>query len=130
VRQVKYPQPGREELRMGNERGVRAKGMEFWREAVERLKHGESAGAVARELGVDRRGLQRWEHRLNAGAEEGVRPRQREAALVKEVEKLKRALADKVLEVDFLRGALHKIEERRRNSASGGAQASTTRSEK
>lgn len=115
---------------MGNERGVRAKGIEFWREAVERLKQGESAGAVARELGVDRRGLQRWERRLNASTAEAGRPRQREATLAKEVEKLKRALADKVLEVDFLRGALHKIEERRRKSASGGAQASTTKSEK
>jgi hypothetical protein len=46
------------------------------------------------------------------------------------VAKLKQALAEKVLEVDFLQGALHKIEERRRQSGRAGAQASTTRSGK
>jgi hypothetical protein len=50
--------------------------------------------------------------------------------LVKEVDRLKRALADRVLEVDFLRGALHKIEERRLKSGSDGVAASTTRSGK
>jgi transposase-like protein len=115
---------------VANKRGVRKKGIDFWRAAVERLKQGESAQAVAEELGVDRRGLQRWQQRLNAGTAEAERPRPREAALAKEVEKLKRALADKVLEVDFLRGALHKIEARRRKSESGGGQASTTRSGK
>jgi len=50
--------------------------------------------------------------------------------LVKEVDRLKRALADKVLEVDFLRGALHKIEERRLKSDNDGGAASTTRSGK
>jgi hypothetical protein len=39
-------------------------------------------------------------------------------------------LAEKVLEVDFLRGALHKVEARRRQSESGGERASTTRFEK
>jgi hypothetical protein len=56
--------------------------------------------------------------------------REREAGLVKEVERLKRALAEKVLEVDFFKGALHKVEARRRKAESGGAQVSTTRSGK
>jgi hypothetical protein len=56
------------------------------------------------------------------------KPRTREAGLKKEVEKLKQALAEKVLEVDFLQGALHKIEARRQASGSTGAKASTTRS--
>jgi hypothetical protein len=43
---------------------------------------------------------------------------------------LKKALAEKVLEVDFLRGALHKVEARRRQSGSVGGPGSTTRSEK
>jgi hypothetical protein len=46
------------------------------------------------------------------------------------VEKLQKALAEKVLEVDFLRGALHKIAVRRQQSGNSGAQASTTRSGK
>ena len=114
---------------MANVRGVRNKGIEFWRAAVERLKQGESSRALAKELGVDRRGLERWRDRLNGGGEAET-PRGREAALRKQVEKLKQALAEKVLEVDFLQGALHKVEERRRQSGSAGARASTTRSGK
>jgi hypothetical protein len=49
---------------------------------------------------------------------------------VEEVEQLKKALAEKVLEVDFLRGALHKVEARRRQSESAGGVESTTRSRK
>jgi hypothetical protein len=56
--------------------------------------------------------------------------RRREKALVTEVEQLKKALAEKVVEVDFLRGALHKVEARRRQSESGGEPGSTTRSRK
>jgi hypothetical protein len=49
---------------------------------------------------------------------------------VEEVEQLKKALAEKVLEVDFLRGALHKVEARRRQNGSVGGPESTTRSRK
>jgi len=50
--------------------------------------------------------------------------------LAQENQRLKQALAEKVLEVDFLRGALHKVEQRRRESGSGGAKVSTTKSGK
>ena len=56
--------------------------------------------------------------------------RRREKALAEKVEELKKALAEKVLEVDFLQGALHKIEERRRQSGSAEGPESTTRSRK
>jgi transposase-like protein len=115
---------------MANDRGVRNKGIEFWRTAVERLNQGESSRSVAKELEVDRRGLERWRERLNSGEPHVGKPRTREAALKKEVEKLKQALAEKVLEVDFLQGALHKVEARRQKSGSSGARASTTRSGK
>jgi len=115
---------------MANGGGVRNKGIEFWRAAVQRINQGESSRAVAKELGVDRRGLERWRERLNSADPQLAEPRRREAALAKEVEKLKRALAEKVLEVDFLQGALHKIEVRRQKSGSAGAQASTTSSGK
>jgi hypothetical protein len=48
--------------------------------------------------------------------------------LLQQVRELKRALADKTLEVDFFRGALQKIEARRQGSKSSGGTASTTRS--
>ena len=113
---------------MANVRGAKKKGREFWQAAVERMNQGENVLALAEELGVDVRGLYRWRARLQPGEKDPRR--QREAALAKEVERLKRALAEKVLEVDFLQGALHKVEARRRESGSGGAQASTTRSGK
>ena len=113
---------------MANSKGAPRRGLEFWKKAVARLEAGESAGAVAQELGVDVRGLNRWRQRLDLPQQDPQG--QREAALVKEVEKLKRALADKVLEVDFLQGALHKIEARRQGKANAGAKASTTRSGK
>jgi hypothetical protein len=48
--------------------------------------------------------------------------------LEQENRRLKRALAEKVLEVDFLQGALRNIEARRRQSIVSGARASTHRS--
>lgn len=113
---------------MGNRKGAKKRGVEFWRAAVERLQAGENVSDVAAELGVDRHGLYRWRARLAGGAPDPMR--EREAALTKEVARLKRALAEKVLEVDFLQGALHKIEVRRQAEASSGAKASTTRSGK
>jgi transposase-like protein len=113
---------------VANEKGVKKKGREFWRAAVERMSAGESASALAAELGVDIRGLYRWRERFQPREKDPGR--QRETALAKENQQLKRALADKVLEVDFLRGALHKIEARRQGRGSTGAKASTTRSGK
>lgn len=113
---------------MANLRGAKKRGLPFWQAAVTRVQAGENLAEVAMELGVDRRGLARWQERLDP---EMLRTdRRRENALVEEVEQLKKALAEKVLEVDFLRGALHKVEARRRQSESVGGAESTTRSRK
>jgi len=113
---------------VANIRGAKRRGLEFWQAAVARVKAGEHLAEVASELGVDRRGLARWQERLDP---EMLRSdRRREKALVTEVEQLQKALAQKVLEVDFLRGALHKVEARRRQSESVGEPGSTTRSRK
>ncbi len=113
---------------MANRKSTRKKGVEFWRAAVERLQAGESSTDLAVELGIDRRGLYRWRTRLGDGAADPAR--EREATLRQEVGRLKQALAEKVLEVDFLQGALHKVEARRQGKTSNGAKASTTRSGK
>jgi Arc/MetJ family transcription regulator len=49
----------------------------------------------------------------------------REATLRKEVNKLKRVLADKTLEADFFKGALHTVKARRQRSGNSGETAST-----
>ena len=113
---------------MANLKGAKKRGLQFWQAAVARVQAGENLAEVALELGVDRRGLARWQEKLDP---EMLRTdRRREKALVTEVEQLKKALAEKVLEVDFLQGALHKIEARRQGQTSTGAKASTTRSGK
>ena len=113
---------------MANLKGAKRRGLEFWLAAVARVQAGENLAEVALDLGVDRRGLARWQEKLDP---EMLRSdRRREKALVTEVEQLKKALAEKVLVVDFLRGALHKVEARRRQSESIGEPGSTTRSRK
>ena len=104
---------------------------EFRQMAVERLKQCDTIVELAKELGVHRRLLYRWRDQLDP-AERGDGPpptTSRESTLRKEVSRLKRLLAEKVLEADFFKGALHNVEARRQRSGNAGAPASTTRSE-
>jgi hypothetical protein len=52
------------------------------------------------------------------------------STLLKEISQLQRVLAEKTLELDFFKGALQKVEARRRNSGTTGEKASTTKSKK
>jgi transposase-like protein len=106
--------------------------IEFRRTAVERLKQCESIGELAAELGVNRRLLYKWRDQLDP-LDRGDEPppeNARESALRKENKRLKQALANKTLEVDFFKGALQKVEARRQQSDNSGARASTTKSGK
>ena len=104
---------------------------EFKQMCVERMKQCENVGALAKELNIHRRVLYRWRDQLEPVAKEKGTPRQsREARLRNEVTQLKRALADKTLEIDFFKGALQKIEARRQQQDVTGAKASTTKSGK
>jgi transposase-like protein len=104
--------------------------------AVERMKSCDNIVALAEELGIDRALLYRWRGQLEPAsrletAEGGVGPAledPRDSRLRQENSQLKRALADKSLEVDFFRGALQKVAARRQSSKSSGERASTTRS--
>ena len=107
---------------------------EFKAEAVRRLKGCENMEALARELKVSRGILYLWRDK-----QEGTLRKKRPgpvvdtpaiAALKKEVVQLKVALADKTLEADFFKGALQRVEDRRRSSGSSGDPASTTTSQK
>ena len=100
--------------------------------AVERLKGSDNVVALSQELGVHRRLLYQWRDRADAmdGDEESPPGNTRESTLCKEISQLKRVLAEKTLEVDFFKGALQKVEARRRNSGITGEKASTTKSKK
>lgn len=102
--------------------------LEEKRKIVERM---QSCGHqdLAEELGVDRRQLYAWRMQVRREAEGRV-GEERQQQLEREVRQLRDALARKVMEADFLRGALRRIEARRQSSAGSGATASTKKSEK
>ena len=101
----------------------------FRQMAVDRLTQCDNIVALAKELGISRRLLYTWREQLEP-VERGDAPpaTSREAPLRKEVSRLKRVLAEKVLELDFFKGALHSVEARRQQSGKTGARASTPRS--
>jgi len=98
----------------------------FRQMAVDRLTQCDNIVALAKELGISRRLLYTWREQLEpVERSEGPPANSRETTLRKEVSRLKRVLAEKVLEVDFFKGALHTVEARRQRSGQAGAQAST-----
>jgi len=102
---------------------------EFRRMAVERLKASDNVVALSRELGVHRRLLYKWRDDLEpCNPVEPVPGNSLESRLRKEISQLRSVLADRVLELDFFKGALQKVEARRRNSIMTGEKASTTKS--
>ena len=98
----------------------------FRQMAVDRLTQCDNIVKLAKELGISRRLLYTWREKLEpVERSEGPPANSRETTLRKEVSRLKRVLAEKVLEVDFFKGALHTVEARRQRSGTAGAQAST-----
>ncbi|HEY3616675.1 MAG TPA: transposase [Candidatus Sulfotelmatobacter sp.] len=104
----------------------------FQRMAVERMGSSDNVSELAGELGITRRCLYKWRRKLEEvePGEEAIRPATRAASHRKEVHQLKRLLAEKTMEVDFFKGALQKIEARRRRSNGSGEMTSTSGSEK
>jgi transposase-like protein len=93
----------------------------------------ESIVALTKELAVSRRQLYRWRDEQDPGEPEVGKPsgqKSRVSTLRKEVNHLKRVLAEKTLEVDFFRSALQKVEARRRPNSKSGEKASTIKSGK
>jgi DNA-binding transcriptional MerR regulator len=85
-------------------------------------------GELCKELGIHHKTLRRWQMQ-EAGYEPSHAVSKRaEESLQQENERLKRALAEKTLEVDFLQGALHQVEARRRGNIASGARTSTPKS--
>src|SRR5713101_5201060 len=91
--------------------------VEFKRQVVERMKTCENIHALARELKLERKLLYTWKYQfagrpeprhanLAATAEE-----RKEKQFREEITKLKSALAEKALEIDFFKSALLKIKE-------------------
>src|ERR1700758_5636104 len=109
----------------------RRHGVEFKRQAVERMKGCDNILALARELQVESKLLYRWKNQLegrpeprHANLAQNAEQRQ-ESRLKQENQRLKEALGEKSLEVDFFKGALRRIKAGRQNNTVSGAPAST-----
>ncbi len=122
---------------MGGKKRVGKYPLAFRREAVARMKESEHITQLAEELGLERSILYKWQKQLEpgmlaekrrTGPKAPAEARTRE--LEREVERLKRALGEKTLEVDFFKGALQRVEARRRSSSDAGEETSTTKSGK
>jgi len=97
--------------------------------ALERLRTCMHIGRLCEELGVSSSTLKRWRRQAAARHDQQPITVQLPAeTLEQENRRLKRALAEKVLEVDFLAGALRNIEARRRQNTASGGKVSTPRS--
>ena len=114
---------------MAKRRGGQHHSAAFKRMVVERMKQCDNIQGLSEELGVQRRLMYKWRDQF-APVEKGAELDSSESALRQEVNRLKRVLAEKTLEVDFFKGALQKIEARRQQQDVTGAKASTTKSGK
>ena len=99
----------------------------FREKAVERMRNCDSVKELAEELGVHRTVLYQWRDQL-APLDRGEWREEEsgESPLERENRRLKQALAEKTLEVDFFKGALQKVAARRQSNTKPGETASTT----
>lgn len=110
--------------------------LEFKKQVVERMKTCENIEALARELKIERKLLYTWRYQLEGRPEprhanyDLTAEERKEKQLREEVNKLKAALAERVLENDFLKSALFRVKEDRRQRDETGASASTPSSER
>ena len=109
--------------------------VEFRKWAVEQMKGCESITALAKRIGVSYVLLYRWRkdpvHPDAKKQPPGIAAKPpRELTPYEELQQVKQALAEKVLELDFVKGALQRVEARRQKSASSGEATSTRKSGK
>lgn len=116
---------------MGSMRKWRRHSLEFKKQVVERMKTCGNITGLAAELGLERKLLYIWLQQLEGRpparhADYQVTAEERkEIQLTGQVNKLKAALADKVLENDFLKSALLRVKEGRQPNCEAGDSAST-----
>lgn len=109
---------------------------EFKRQAVERMELTDNIVQLAEEVGIQRPLLYQWEAAAEGRGRKSKGKRspssapaqENEKALREEVNWLREALAKKVKEADFFKGALQKVEARRQRSVSSGGTESTRKS--
>jgi len=106
---------------------------EFRLGAIQRVINGEAVATVAQAVDVHKRLLRAWvaaarQVQGKSAPKSQASRMEPQERLRRENEQLKRALAEKTLEVDFFKGALQKIAARRQASGKTGETASTPKS--
>lgn len=105
--------------------------VEFKRQVVERMKTAENIGDLARELDLQRKLLYTWKYQFEGRPEPrhanlGITAEDRkEKQLKDEIAKLKAALGEKGIEVDFFKSALLEVKGKRQQNIESGVPAST-----
>ena len=103
---------------------------EFKLAAVQRLERGSSMGEVARALEVNPNVLQRWRHEFRQAPGNAFPGNWQRRWSEGRVAELERKIGQQVVEIDFLKGCLQRIEEQRMLQALSGGPRSTGRSKK
>ena len=110
--------------------------VEFKKQAVDRMRKCDNIEALARELQIERKLLYTWKWQLEGRPEaryadlSETAEQKAERKLREENQRLKEALADKSLELDFFKGALRRIKEGRQNHTESGGTVSPPKSER
>jgi transposase len=103
---------------------------EFKLAAVQRLETGVSLAEVARGLEVNPNVLQRWRREFRQAPGNAFTGNGQRRWSEGRVAELERKIGQQVVEIDFLKGCLQRIEEQRMLQASNGSPRSTGRSAK
>ena len=117
---------------MANMRKWRRHTAEFKRQVVERMKTAANINDLARELDLERKLLYTWKYQFEGRPAprranlETTAEERKEKKLQDELTKLKLALSEKALEIDFFRSALLKVNQGRQERTATGGTASTT----
>ena len=108
---------------------------EFKRDVLKRMRGSTNISALARELGIRRKLLYKWKEEAArdqpdiAGGSQAAA--ELEAAKLRDkVQRLEALVARQSLELDFFKGALQRVEERRRKRAATSGPPSTSKSGK
>ena len=103
---------------------------EFKLTAVRRLEMGVSVAEVARALEVNANVLHRWRREFRQGPGNAFSGNGKQRWSEGRIAELERKIGQQVLEIDFLKGCLQRIEEQRMLQALTGNPPSTGRSKK
>ena len=98
--------------------------------AVRRLEQGISIAEVARALEVNPNVLHRWRREFRRGPGNAFSGNGRPRWSDDRIAELERKVGQQALEIDFLKGCLHRIEEQRMLQALSGNPRSTRKSRK